>query len=218
MNIDRREETIRPLLPHLAGRGIAREWAARQQPLTDLCAECRAIVSDQEWRQTIRAYLRSRPIIQDSVETVLAQLAMAAGTSWQTVAEILRPLARRGWHIGRWLPTFLLVDGPLARFLRDGSSPLNLVLRREARRFPLLEQARDAFNNDLFRLVRNGFGHWSFVWQEEPGGSCIRILHWESGQETAKLTLLEAEALHIFTFSVIEILDSEFFKPCSGGA
>ena len=172
-------------------------------------------MADQEWRQTIRAYLLSCPIIQDSVETVLAQLAMAAATRWQSVAEVLRPLARRGWHIGRWLPTFLLVDGPLARFLRDSNSPLNLVLRKEPRRFRLLEQARDAFNNELFRLVRNGFGHWSFVWLEESGGSCIRILHWETGHETAKLTLLEAEALHIFTFSVIEVLDEEFFKPCT---
>jgi hypothetical protein len=166
-----------------------------------------------EWRLDGSRYLDSYPIIRESLESVLAQLAMVAGVRWQSTAVALQPLARRGWHIGRWLPTFLLIDGPLGRLLRDRNSPINACLRRSPREFPLLASARDAFNSDLFRRVRNGFGHWSFQWRDEPGVSWITIVHWETGAVEASLSLLEAEALHVLSFAVIETIDKEILAP-----
>ena len=207
-----RDATILPLLRHLANRGFASAWANDHAPVSKLAAECSEIVNDVEWNSTLGAYLRSRPIIRLSAETLLAQMAFTAGSRWQDTAPVLHPLSRRGWHISRWLPTFLLVDGPLARFVRDPESPLHMVLRAEPRRFPFLESARDTFNHDLFRRIRNGFGHWSFVWNDDNAGSSITVYHWETGDEIAKLTLLEAEALHIFTFSVIDVFTHEIFE------
>ena len=53
---------------------------------------------------------------------------LLSGDPQQAAAE-LRPLARRGWHLSRWLPTFLLIDGPLGRLLRDHQSPLAKILK-----------------------------------------------------------------------------------------
>lgn len=134
--------------------------------------------------------------------------------------EIQQPLARRGWHISRWLPTFLLVNGPLGRVLRASVSPLHKELRERAADYPVLGEARDAFNNETFPLVRNGVGHWSFLWQETPTGSEIVILDNETSGRSITISLLEAEAMHLLAFSVIEALDEEVFRPllASNGA
>lgn len=77
---------------------------------------------------------------------------------------------------------------------------------------------RDLFNNDFFRLVRNGFGHWSFVWRDTSRGPEIQIVDWKTGATTTTLTLSEAEALHVASFSAIEALDRNLFAyahaPC----
>ncbi|MHB1422588.1 MAG: hypothetical protein ACYC3I_05220 [Gemmataceae bacterium] len=154
------------------------------------------------------------PIVQESLETLLAQLAMSANVPWQDVPPIQQSLARRGWHIGRWLPTFLLIDGPLGRLLKDKESPLTQLLRDDHKKslLPLLANARDAFNNDLFRRVRNGFGHWSFFWKDVGQSSVITILNWEKGTEEARLSLLESEALHFVSYSVIYSIDEEILR------
>jgi len=145
---------------------------------------------------------------------MLAQLAMAAGVRWQETKADLQPLAYRGWHIGRWLPTFLLIDGPLGKLLRDTNSPIAQILKhdakikQEARSYSLLCSARDAFNCELFRVVRNGFAHWSFHWSGSGRDAVITIIDWKTGVRQEKLSLLEAEALHWLTTEVIYALDA----------
>jgi hypothetical protein len=121
--------------------------------------------------------------------------------------------AWRGVWIGRWLPAFLVIDGPLGRFLRAQTSPLNVLLRRNHAGYPTLAQARDLFNHDLFRRVRNGVGHWSFAF-EGVGLDDTQLVcfDWESGARTAEVTVLEAEALFLASFSIIECLDRQVFR------
>jgi hypothetical protein len=207
-----KDELLRGLLQLLANRGIARRWADVQEPASTLTLECRAVATDEPSRAEFRSYLRANPIIQQTVETLLSHLAMTANVRWQDIQGLVQPLARRGWHIARWLPTFLIIDGPLGRFLRAADSPLNSLLRKDHAKYPVLAQARDAFNHDLFRQVRNGVGHWSFQWEEVGNGTRLVMMNWESGQPTATITLLEAEALHLVSFSVIEALDREVFS------
>jgi len=207
-----KDDLLRKLLQLLAKRGIARRWAALPSPASALTLECQTCASDEASRHEFRSYLQANPIIQQTLDTLLSHLAMTANVRWQDVHGIVQPLARRGWHIARWLPTFLIIDGPLGRFLRAADSPLNSLLRRDHAKYPVLAQARDAFNHDLFRQVRNGVGHWSFRWEEVADGSRLVMLNWESGQETATISLLEAEALHLLSFSVIESLDREVFS------
>lgn len=77
---------------------------------------------------------------------------------------------------------------------------------------PLLAGARDAFNNDLFRKVRNGFAHWSFTWHPNGSSATITIFHFESGAPEVVLSQLEAEALHYLSASVIQTLDEEILR------
>jgi hypothetical protein len=203
-------DVSKTLLPLLARRGLVTIWAERVDPIAELHAECRVLVSDEERRGRIVEFLTSNPIISEALSTLLAQLAMATSVRWQDTSVKVQPLSWRGWHLGRWIPTFLLVDGPLGRLLRAQQSPLNELLRRNHMSFPLLAEARDTFNHELFRIVRNGFAHWSFTWRgTSPGASHIAIIDWKTGEQQAELSLLEAEALHFITARVIMAIDQE---------
>lgn len=205
------------LFPLLAKRGMAPTWAADAEPVARVGAECRALASDRIFMGLLGTFLDANPIIEASCRSMLAQLALAAGVQWRDTAPILQPLSRRGWHIGRWLPTFLLISGPLGHLLRGGSSPLNQRLRGRDTGLPLLSEARDVFNNNDFRLLRNGFGHWSFEWNDTLPVAEVRIVDWETGKETVTLSLLECEAFHYLTASVVQAIDDELFKGRGGG-
>lgn len=86
--------------------------------------------------------------------------------------------------------------------------------------YPTLAQARDAFNHDLFRRVRNGVGHWAFAIEHRDDGERLVCFDFESGEPTADISLLEAEALHLASYAVIECLDQRIFRhanPSRGG-
>jgi hypothetical protein len=72
-----------------------------------------------------------------------------------------------------------------------------------------------AFNNEDFRLIRNGFAHWSFEWIDLAQHSEIEIVNWETGSEAARVSLLECEALHLLTFTTVEAIDKEVFAKFS---
>jgi hypothetical protein len=213
--IDSKDALLCELLPVLAARGLVRVWASSATPLSDLERECRSICADPQDRQGFTTYLHDNPLVRETVGTLIAHFAMTSNTRWQDVPMLQQPLARPGWHVARWLPTFLIIDGPLGRVLRDADSPLNAALRSRHQSYPALTQVRDLFNDDFFRRVRNGFGHWSFAWRETGNGSRIEITDWKTGATTTTVTLLEAEALHVASFSVIEALDREVFSPAT---
>lgn len=212
MQVTQKDKLLRTLLQTLAARGVVTKWASVVKPYSDLVQESRALMSVDPYLKEFRVYLQSNPIIQNTVETLLSHLAMSTSVKWQDVSVNLQPLAKRGWYLGRWLPTFLIIDGPLGRIIKDSNSPLNTILRNEYARYPLLTQARDIFNNNLFRLVRNGVGHWSFFWDEQKDGLYLNMVDWKTGKSTIKITVMEGEALHLVAFSVIEVFDHEIFS------
>ena len=201
----------------LKARGLATSWTNQASPRAALILECEALGTDLEFLASLSAYLAKNPVIVQSLETALAQLAFSAGVHWRQAPEALRPLARRGWHLGRWLPTFLIIDGPLGRLLRDKGSPLSARLKVDSIAFPLLCGIRDLFSQDLFRRVRNGFAHWSFTWQDHGNSAMIEIVNWQSGVVEAQLTLLEAEALHFVSANAIQTIDQSLLRKASGG-
>lgn len=210
------EQVEHLLFSRLASRGMAAAWV-RKAPRDALTAECRALIADPVFQSSLAAYLAANPVVTQSIETVLAQLAFSAGVHWRQAEEVLQPLAHRGWHLARWLPTFLLVDGPLGRLLRQRPSPLAEKLQSGYIAYPLLASARDAFNSDLFRKVRNGFAHWSFRWSGVGSSVQIEVFHFESGAKEADVSLLEAEALHYLVASVTHVLDEELLRKASTG-
>jgi hypothetical protein len=207
-----KDELLRSLLQVLAARGIARRWADSGTPYSDLDGECTAAASHAELADQFRRYLHANPIIRLSVRTFLAHLSAAANVRPELVPrpqQILMPL---GTRIARWVPTFLVIDGPLGRFLRAPDSPLNELLQRQHSTYPALAQVRDTFKHDLFRRVRNGVGHWAFAWEHSGDGERLVCFDWKSGVRTAEVSLLEAEALHVVSLSVIECLDRRIFR------
>lgn len=202
-----KDELLRALLQILADRGMARHWAECELPYTNLNDECATISADLTLAKPVGDYLRANPAVRLSVHTFLAHLSVAANARYDNVPGPQRILQPNGIRIARWLPTVLVIDGPLGRFLTAGNSPLNKVLRDQSVSFPALAQARDAFNHDLFRHVRNGIGHWSFSLESDGNIGSLVCFDWKSGHRTAEVSLLEAEALHVVSMAVIECLD-----------
>ncbi len=180
-----------------------------------MATECKELNSEPECNQKTKVYLQENPIIQQSLDSLLAHLAMATAFHWKDAPIDVRALARPGWHIVRWLPTFLIVNGPLGRLLRDDiRSPINIRLRSEPSRFPLLSEARDAFNSDLFRKTRDGFAHWSFQWKDDSTGTFqIIVIDWKTGKPQITLTLLEVEAMHFMIAQTTEAIDKYIIRP-----
>lgn len=211
-----RDELLRTLLQILAARGIARRWAESETPRSDLERECTAIVATREIVEQLARYLGANPVISLSVETFLAHLSVGANLRAEHVPVPQRMLVPLGTRIARWLPTLLVVDGPLGRLLRASDSPLSQLLRTEHTRYPCLASARDAFNHDLFRRVRNGVGHWAFSWEQGAGEQRLVCYDHVTGERSAEVSLLEAEALHVVSFAVVECLDEKVLKAVHG--
>ena len=207
-----KQDTDALLFPLLKKRGIASLWADRPNPRLDLDSECAVLAEDPTFHRSLSSYLAENPVIVQSLDTVLFQLAFSSGVHWQHASDILKPLARRGWHLSRWLPTFLIIDGPLGRLLRESASPLAATLRVRHAELPLLANSRDAFNNNLFRLVRNGFAHWSFTWRDRSGSVQIDLINNATGAVDASISLLEAEALHYLAASVIHSVGEKLLR------
>lgn len=196
----------------LTNQGITSTWANADHPFTDLRNECRQLMSDSAFVADLQAYLQRRPVIHGALSMFFTQIAMAARAQWEEVPEDIRPITARGWFLGRWIPTFLIIDGPIGRFLCHAESPLNVLLRSEYRQYPLLASARDLLNNRLFRRLRNGFGHWSFDWEIIGTESYVVAYDWENGTATARLHQEEADAFHIIAFALIEVLDDVIIR------
>jgi len=196
----------------LVNQGITSAWATTAHPFTDLRNECRQLMTDSTFVADLHAYLQRRPVIHGALSMFFTQIAMAARAQWQDVPDEIRPITARGWFLGRWIPTFLIIDGPIGRFLCGADSPLNVLLRKEYGQYPLLASARDFLNNKLFRRLRNGFGHWSFDWEVVHTESYVVAYDWENGTQTARLHQEEADAFHIIAFALIEVLDDVIIR------
>ena len=142
-------------------------WSKSSTPHLELIGECKKIASDKKARKAFRDFLVKNPIIQLTVDILLAHMSIAANIDWRIIDDNLRPFSKRGWYLNRWLPTFLIIDGPLGGFIKKHDSPLVMTLKTEYKTYPILAQARDAFNHETFRQVRNGIGHWSFYWTDD---------------------------------------------------
>ncbi len=207
-----KDELLGQLLQKLGTHGIARRWGAACTPYSDLDRECDAVGTDVAMLREFSRYLSSNKVISLTVETLLANLSVSSLARADQVPWPARMLAHRGVWISRWLPMFLIIDGPLGGFLRSPESPLNILLRNDYKAYPTLAQARDLFNHDLFRRVRNGVAHWSFVFEGEDATEQLVCFDWESGARTVVVSVLEAEALFMTSFSIVECLDEKVFR------
>lgn len=193
-----KDQLLWSLLQVLDARGIARRWAQLKTPYSDLDQECMVAASHAKFADQCDRYLCVNPVVRLSVQSFLAHLSVAANVRPEQIPwpqQILMPL---GTRIARWLPTFLVIDGPLGRFLRTADSPLNELLRREHAKYPALAQARDIFNHDLCRHLRNGVSHWACAWEHAKDGERLVCCDWESGERTAEVHSLKLKRFTLY--------------------
>src|SRR5205807_7895481 len=143
-------------------RGIDSPLIRAARPFTELLHECQALSTDTAFSAELQSYLRVHSTLPRALEMFFTYIALSARVDWKSAPEPMRPIAARAWFLGRWLPTFLVLDGPVGRFLCASDSPFGSRLGASQ---PLLTAARDFFNDRLLRLLRNGFAHWAFHWE-----------------------------------------------------
>ncbi|MCC6758999.1 MAG: hypothetical protein IT395_05185 [Candidatus Omnitrophica bacterium] len=194
----------------LETRDIKSELAKSATPFTELQNECSNLMRDKDFANSIEEYLRPRSIVRRAVKMFFTYIAMSARAKWDDVPPAIRPVTARGWFLGRWLPTFLIIDGPIGRFLNSPESPLNKTLPIAS---PMLDAARNFLQNKEFYKLRNGFAHWGFDWEIVGNESYVVAYNWETDLPIIKLHQKEADAFHIITFSIIEILNSTMINP-----
>ena len=210
--IDDRNMLLRELLKFLEQRKLVRQWAKSPTPFEDLQKDCYRLTQNESHISEIEAYLKQNPIIQLTVNTYLQHMLVASNARATDVSMPGQLIARQGVWIGRWMPNFLIVNGPLSRFLTLSESPLNRILRTEFKIHPTLTCSRDLYNSQLFRHVRNGVAHWAFSFQNEGNEEKLVCYDFESGKQTVSVPVLVAETLNMASYSVIECLDRNVFQ------
>jgi len=162
----------------------------------------------------LRRYLANHATVRRAFEMFFTIIAMAARAQWRDAPEQFRGVAARGWFLGRWIPTFLIIDGPVGRFIVGKDSPLANRLTGDVS--PMLASARGFLNDRTFLLLRNGFAHWAFDWEVVGPDQYVVAYDYERDLPTAKLHLEEADAYHIIAFAIIEVLNEAFISPAVG--
>ena len=150
--------------------------------------------------------------VRRAFEMLFTIIAMAARARWHDTPEPFRGIAARGWFLGRWIPTFLIIDGPVGRFIVGEDSPLATRLAGDATTVQTLIGVRGFLNDRTFRLLRNGFAHWAFDWEVVGPDQYVVAYDYERDLPTAKLHLEEADAYHIIAFAIVEILNEAFIS------
>lgn len=207
---DEKDAILRSAFARLQARGILSPWSSSSQPLSDLETECTSIMQDAGFRADLTTYIRAHTTLPRAIEMFFTSISMAARARWEDAPERFRGVAARGWFLGRWIPTFLIIDGPIGRFMIGDDSPLKA---RYGATLPMLTAARDFLCDRTFKLLRNGFAHWGFDWEVVGGDSFVVAYDWERDLPTAKMHQSEADAYHIVTFSLVEALDRAMLRP-----
>lgn len=200
---------LRDALSQLKVRGLASAWGSANQPFSELYAECLLLASNPIFRRELASYLRVHTTVPRAVQMLFTSVAMSARAQWQDAPEAFRSVAARGWFLGRWIPTFLIIDGPIGRFMTADDSPLT---GRYGPDYPLLTAAKDFLGERTFKLMRNGFAHWVFDWEVVGGDSFVVAYDPERDLPIVKLHQAEADAYHIAAFALVEALYGTMFE------
>jgi hypothetical protein len=156
-------------------------------------------------RHDVAEYLEENPSVANAAEMLFTSIAMSARADWRSVPAEFRGVAARGWFLGRWIPTFLVLDGPILRFL---NSP---AFRRQDGSAVFLRAVRSFFHAKDFMALRHAFAHWSFFWATNGGDSEIVAVSRTSSEEV-RVSRKEADAFHILTFAVVEAINDAFLR------
>jgi hypothetical protein len=199
-----KDKILRDAFDKLKARGVSSAWGSQSQPFTALFNECQRLMDNPAFCRALHDYVRVHTTLPRAVQMFFTCISMATRARWQDVPDEMKPVVARGWFLGRWLPTFLIIDGPIGRFISGDDSPFKGMYGPS---WPMITAARDFLAERTFRLVRNGFAHWGFDWEVVGGNSYVVAYDWERDLPIARLHQSEADAYHIVAFSLVEVLN-----------
>ena len=206
---------LRGAFARLSGRVTQSQWTSSTAPYSQLREECIPLLSQADFDLKLRGYLANHATVRRAFEMFFTFISMSARAKWQDVPEHIRGIVARGWFLGRWIPTFLAIDGPVGRFVLNDDSPLAVPIKAGVA--PLLASVHGFLKDRTFLLLRNGFAHWAFDWDVVGPDQYVVAYDWERDLPTAKLHLEEADAYDIVAYAVIEILNEVFVSSRSRG-
>jgi len=209
-----KDKILRDAFEILKARGVASTWSLENQPYTALFNECQQLIQDESFSKGLRDYIRVHTTLPRGIQMLFTCISMAARARWEDVPDGIKPVVARGWFLGRWLPTFLIIDGPVGRFLSANDSPFTNYYGPN---WPIVTAAKDFLGERTFKLVRNGFAHWGFDWEVVGENSYIVAYDWERDLPVARLHQVEADAYHIVVFALIEVINDTILQGRSRG-
>ncbi len=195
---------LRDAFAALTSRVTQSTWSRSTDPHAHLNAGFQTLRAQPAVAEDVAAYLKSNPSVASAAEMLFTSLAMSARADWRAVPEPHRGVAARGWFLGRWVPTFLVLDGPILRFLNSAA------FKRQEGRGEFLRAVRSFFQARDFMALRHAFAHWSFSWTLNGEDSEIIATQ---GSSDIRVSRKEIDALHILTFAVVEAIDRTFLRP-----
>lgn len=197
-------DMLRPLLPGLP----ASAWASSPTPYTALMEDCRALLSQPLVARGVATYLQKRPSVRSAAEMLVTAISMSANADWRRTPEVVRAVAARGWFLGRWIPTFLVVDGPITRFMRSEA------FKDQKPRAEIFKAARKLICEDpIMKSTRNSIAHWSFGWRVVSGDSNLVLYDENTGAPKLELQRRQVDAMHLVAFTIVDILNEVFLRP-----
>ena len=205
---ENKDAALREAFVKLAARAASSPWSTSPTPYSAFRNECLGLAVEPTFTAGLRTYLANHAAVRRAFEMFFTIIAMAARAQWRDAPEQFRGVVARGWFLGRWIPTFLIIDGPLGKFIAGDDSPLAGRVTNE--NTPMLASARGFLSDRTFRLLRNGFAHWAFDWEVVGPDQYVVAYDYERDLPTAKLHLEEADAYHIIAYAVIEVLNEVF--------
>lgn len=191
----------------------AEAWLRHDLPLRALEQECSSLCRDSEFR----LYLTRHPSIRAAMETGFYVLAWSRNhpvpqTHPHEQDEQALALAI-GKFLTEWIPTFLLIDGPIGRLLTRSQSPLIKMLEKG---FPVLSVARRLIIADRYEHMRNGIAHWSFQWNQQVNPPTIQIFGWRDGQNPDEVIAAVPWREAMYYHDVMETLIVTLYPHVSG--
>lgn len=189
----------------LSSRIASSPWTSSDQPYSAMVTAFGDLYSQTDVRADVCTYLGQNPSVASAVEMLFTSVAMSARADWRATPDSVRGVAARGWFLGRWIPTFLVLDGPIMRFLTSEA------FRRQTGSPVLFRAVRAFFSNRDFMLLRHAFAHWSFSWRTDGNDSEIVTIGRSPGEEV-RVSRAEADAFHIITFALVEAVHEVFLE------
>jgi hypothetical protein len=114
-------DQLRQAFQALGSRVPASAWSCSSKPQSVLIAGFRTLEAQPLVQGDVAEYLAQNPSVANAAQMLFTSLAMSARADWRSAPVEFRRVAARGWFLGRWIPTFLILDGPILRFLTSSA-------------------------------------------------------------------------------------------------